>query len=50
MPTYVKVLAFVWLLLGVGGAAYTINKCGFVQSWLMGDSAFFAAYSGMCDD
>jgi hypothetical protein len=49
-PTWVKVLAIVWLLLGVGGAAYTISKCGFIQSWLMGDNALLFAYSGMCDE
>ena len=49
-PTWVKVLTIVWLLLGVGGATYTISKCGFIQSLLMGDGALFVAYTGMCDD
>jgi hypothetical protein len=49
-PTWMKVLVIVWLPLAIGGAAYTISKCGFIQSLLMGDGALFAAYTGMCDD
>lgn len=35
-------------ILGIASFIYTVDKCG-TKAILLGDSAFYAAYSGMCD-
>ena len=49
-PTYVKVLAFMWFLLAIGGTTYTIDKCGFVEAMMLGNSGMYAAMMGLCND
>lgn len=41
-------LILVCLAFGVWSLIYAVEKCGFWKTFLMGDSAFFAAISGMC--
>jgi hypothetical protein len=49
VPTWFIVWTVIIVIIGSVTLTYTIQKCGFVQTMLLGNGAVYAAYSGMCD-
>lgn len=50
LPTWYKIVMVVFLIMAIPMAVYTINKCGFVRTAMLGNGATYAAFAGMCDD
>ena len=50
-PTTLVVALFLTILiLGISAQAYAFHKCGFSQTMVYGERAFWAATFGYCDE
>ena len=48
IPFWFKILAAVFLVIGIAAAVFTFQECG-VKALFLGNGAAYAAMSGMCD-
>jgi hypothetical protein len=48
-PTWYKIAIFFILIVGISAFAYSASKCGIGKTFLLGNGAFYAAATGMCD-
>lgn len=47
---FIYIIFIVFVILGIGAFVYSVNKCGFVKTVLLGNGSVYAAMSGMCDN
>jgi hypothetical protein len=50
VPTLFKFWMVFCLIAGISTFAYSASKCGIGKTFLLGNGALYAAYTGMCDE
>lgn len=49
IPTWFKIWAVICVVVGIATFSFAVSKCGLGTSLLLGNGAFTAAATGMCD-
>lgn len=49
IPLWFKILSVIFLIVGIASAVYSFKECG-TKAFFLGNGAFYAAASGMCEE